>query len=623
MSPPPIPRSGSSSSSRIPHRLIVIAGTYDGVLAGWDTHHSSTITSSDDVEKVKEESIEVRLLRKMNDGKYLKLLFAMSAHEGSVRCIDIATTASVTPSFSSKAGVFSDSSSFSLRPGTLLSGGYDESINVYNILKKNQIGELRTPPDLGSPTCCSFAPPSNNNDMFEHGDGEDGVGGANQTSTHAVVGTTSGKLIIYKRRDWSVQHILSGHGGSVTNTNTTTSSTTSAASGGGVSCLAVHPTGRMALSGGRSDGKIILWDLVKGRLAYVHKIPASTSRNGSNGSGRRAVESINHIVWSTNGSRYAYCYGSHITARDATSGETLLDVNMYPCPRVNQLTFVGGKEGLFVAAACDDGSLPVLEVGHLILDDDNDDDDDADNTKKTKKEDKTRRAIMAIEPVSEPVAGDDRFKCIRSVVGGSGFLVVTANSGGVISLMDLEGAARMMLTPNEENEEEEDDSGIDNDDSDSDIDSEDDGDGDDEVEAAVEILDSVRVGSGARITDLAVWSYGNGDGGCEEEDDDDNVGDSIDEGDEDDENESLDSDEVSSVVNGDEDEKDILIPSPMSKQLKYPITKAKGQRFNNNREEQKIELNAEAIEKARKLVGQAKEHQKKTKKRKLSNKKST
>ena len=137
----------------------------------------------------------------------------------------------------------------------------------------------------------------------------------------------------------------------------------------------------------------------------------------------------------------------------------------------------------------------------------------------------------------------------------------------------------------------------------------------------MEILDSVRVGSGARITDLAVWSYGNQDGGREE--DNDNVGDSIDEGDDDNENESLDSDEVSSVVNGDEDEKGSkLIPSPTNKQLKYPITKAKGQRYSNK--EQTIELNAEAIEKARKLVGQAKEHQKKaTKKRKLSNKKST
>jgi WD40 repeat protein len=555
----------------------------------------------------------------MNDGKYLKLLFAMSAHEGSVRCIDIASSISTTPSTKPLTGLSV------IEPGTLLSGGYDESINVYNILKKNQIGELRTPPDLGSPTCCSFAPPSNNNNIVVDAEDVANGGELNQTSTHAVIGTTSGKIIIYKRRDWSVQHVLSGHGGSSgsSNTGNATSSTTAASGSGGVACLAIHPTGKMALSGGRSDGKIILWDLVKGRLAYVHKIPnnKSTLRNNGNSNGssngsRRAVESINHIVWSNNGARYAYCYGSHITARDANTGETLLDVNMYPCPRVNQLTFVGGDEGLFVAAACDDGSLPVLEVGRLLLDDVNDDDDDDDDS--MKKEDKIRRAIMAIEPVSGPIAGDDRFKCIRSVVGGSGFLVVTANSGGVISLMDLEGAARMMLTPNEENDDEEDDSVVDKDDDDSDIDSDDDD--DEEVEAAVEILDSVRVGSGARITDLAVWSYGNQDGGHEEEEDDDNVGDSIDEGDDDDENESLDSDEV---TNRDEDEKEgkLLLP-PKSKQLKYPITKAKGQRYSNK--EQTIELNAEAIEKARKLVGQAKEHQKKaTKKRKLSNKKST
>ena len=48
------------------------------------------------------------------------------------------------------------------------------------------------------------------------------------------------------------------------------------------------------------------------------------------------------------------------------------------------------------------------------------------------------------------MTGADRFKCIWSVEGGSGFWVVTVNGGGVVSLMDLEWATTMMLTGNDE-----------------------------------------------------------------------------------------------------------------------------------------------------------------------------
>ena len=196
---------------------------------------------------------------------------------------------------------------------------------------------------------------------------------------------------------------------------------------------------------------------------------------------------------------------------------------------------------------------------------------------------------MAIEPVDKVVAGDERFKCIQSVEGGSGFLVVTANSGGVVSLMDLEGAARMMLTPASENEGSDDD-----DESKSDEDSED-GEDDDEVEAAVEILDSVRIGSGARITDLACWSCGRS-------------------GDDDGEVEFDNKDDADIQKESDESEKDEVSAAART------ATKKKGSRKkeNDNDFNNKIELDDEAVEKARKLVVQAKKHQKKKKKKRAN-----
>jgi protein MAK11 len=507
-----------------PSRLVIVAGTYDGVLAGWDS-----------VEHVREQDkndVELKLFRR-NDGKYLKLSFAMAAHEGSVRCVDIASAGGVASN-----GVTDDSSKKAKKrqrkqndngtphpqPGTLLSGGFDETINVFNLQKHCQAGELKSPSDLGSPLCCAFAPPCSS---------------SSGTPTHALIGLTSGKVAMYKKRDWSVQHVLSGH------------------DEGGVQCLAVHPTGKMALTGGR-DGKVCLWDLMKGRLAFVYKIPSP---------GKLRKETVNDIVWCDDGTRYAFCYGSKITARDVASGEDLLDVDMPS--RVNQITFIGGPEGLFLAAGCDDGGLPVLEVGQL------EEKDDAN----------TRRAIMAIEPVDRVVAGIDRLKCIRSVIGGSGFLVVTANSGGIISLMDLEGAARMMLsdTGHDEGDESISKNSIsEGDSSDSDEDT------DEEVELAVEILDSVRLGSGARITNISVWSFDGAEKGNSEEEEEE------DEGEEDE----------------DDDDND---PKARNIEREKKIKNAHQHKCDG-----KFELDAAAVERARKLVSQAKKKQRKQKKKKTT-----
>merc|ERR1712224_1081156 len=65
-----------------------------------------------------------------------------------------------------------------------------------------------------------------------------------------------------------------------------------------------------------------------------------------------------------------------------------------------------------------------------------------------------RRAIMVIEPINNNLrSGVDRLKFLQSVQGGNGFLVLIGNSGGIVSLIDLEGAMRM-ITHNHEGFEE-------------------------------------------------------------------------------------------------------------------------------------------------------------------------
>ena len=380
----------------------------DGVMAGWEMDRKT---------------------------KKFKIVFATPVHEGSVRSMTMAQPHLETRKESSNDDKSAGSSQNI--PGTVLSCGYDEVLRTHDFAKRiTSSGEVQTPAEFGTPVCSAFAPPL----LLDLSLSNPHPRG----STHCLVGFSEGKLAIFKKRDWSVQHVLPGHDG-------------------GVACIAVHPSGKMALTGGESDGKLKLWDLTKGRLAFVSKIRPSIAKDG-----KAQYDAISNIVWTpdeTGDQAYAFCYGNHITVRDVSSGQNLLDVDLPS--RVNQVCLFSVEQGMFVAAACNDGSLPVLAVEH------------------DKKEE--RRAIMAIEPVDGAVAGEERFKCIQSV--GMGY-VVTANSAGVVSLMDLRGAIRMISTdeidqePSSEEQEEV---------------------SDDSDDLAVDIIDGVQLGTGARVTCLAVW----------------------------------------------------------------------------------------------------------------------
>jgi protein MAK11 len=400
-------------------RITVAAGTYDGILAGWELRRRKLVLS-----------------------------FASPVHGGSVRGLSLAassapaapptTTTTTTAKATAKARQPDQPASTTNQPHRILvSCGYDESIQTHDFSKRlTSSGQLRTPADFGTPSCLQFAPPYCCCESA-----------ATIPSTHCLVGFSSGKLVIYKKKDWSLVHVLAGHVG-------------------GVSCLAVHPSGKLALTGGRTDAKLQLWDLLKGRLAFCHKIPKLKN------------EAVETIVWNSDGSAYGFCYGKHVTVRDVDSGKDLLDVELPS--RANQICFLQGLEGLFVVVAGNDGSLAVLKVGSV-----------ADKSVE-------RRAIMAIEPVDSTIAGEERFKCLQSVTG---YIVATANSAGVVSVMDLQGAVTM-ICEQPEDDTDDDDSG----DEEIPVDPETDDDDDQSVELAVDLIDSIQLGTGARITCLAAWA---------------------------------------------------------------------------------------------------------------------
>jgi len=438
-------------------RLYVIAGTYEGVLAGWE----------------------------LQNEQKLKLTLATGVHQGSIRSLSLASTPDT--------------------PGTLLSTGYDEVAKTHDFAKAvSESGEIRTPSDFGTPTCSAFGP--------------------KDLATHCLMGFAGGKLALYKKKDWSIQHVLAGHDG-------------------GVSALAIHPSGKLALSGGLTDGKVKLWDLTKGRLAYASKIH-------STGVKARKFDNVSSIVWSQDGCLYGWSYGSHMTVKDVASGKDLLDVDL-GATKVNQMALLEGPQGMFCVGAGNDGSLPVLMIGGADEDE--------------------RRGMLAIEPVDGAVAREERFRCVQSIWN---YCIVTANSAGVVSLMNLEGAINMIVN-GEEDESVDESAPSDESESDSEKQS--------ETEPAVEIIDSVQLGSGARITCLAAW-----------------FSDSIE----------VDKAKSNDVANTEEID---LTPVDESNEIADENVNNKRQ---DKRKAHEVEMDSAAVAKARTLVQQAKKIQKKNKAKK-------
>jgi WD40 repeat protein len=426
----------SDSADPFPCRVVIVAGTYDGVLIGWDTDEQ--VEEREDV--IDDDEVQV----------CLKMSFAFSAHEGSIRSICIANCMN------------KGNSAEQHQPGKVVSAGYlDESLVLLDLNKHQQVGEAKLPIELGTPTCIAFAP-------------------ADGAPTHALVGTSSGKIAVYslingdefdehskvaKKRNknkksniWNIVHILSGH------------SCTSTSTAAGVSCIAVHPTGKLALSSGNRDSTICVWDLMKGRLAHIHKLSPRSK------SSQNKVD-ISNLLWSKDGVFFSFCYDSFICVRHAITGQVFLDVDLNEGShsnkgkRVNDMCFLSpSSTWLFLALVCDDGSLPVFCI----------------DTRSSTSSSSVIHAIMAIHGVDRVVVGTDRLKFIRSL---SSFYVVTANTGGVVSIIDLSGAVKMLLSDVTTAEKETDQLN-------------DDG---DEEELAAEFLSSVRVGTGARITYIAVW----------------------------------------------------------------------------------------------------------------------
>lgn len=73
---------------------------------------------------------------------------------------------------------------------------------------------------------------------------------------------------------------------------------------GEINSIAVHPSGKLCFSVAR-DRTLRMWNLVKGRIAYI----------------RRLEKEANLVMLSQKGSRYALCFGSDLSVFSSANAE--------------------------------------------------------------------------------------------------------------------------------------------------------------------------------------------------------------------------------------------------------------------------------------------------------------
>ncbi|KAG2444218.1 hypothetical protein HYH02_009156 [Chlamydomonas schloesseri] len=184
------------------------------------------------------------------------------------------------------------------------SGGADDLIHLYDMVAERDLGTLMNPCD-GAVPCLEFFTPE-----------------GRSTPTHMLGGSGDGAINIWRCRDWEHLKVMRGHKGAV-------------------NALAVHPSGKLALSVAR-DSAIRMWNLVKGRCTYTTRLEAEAEG----------------VAFSHTGDAYSLLSGSRISVF-STDGEGGLKAT-YTAPR--RILCTASQSDNLMLLGLEDGSVRVWDV---------------------------------------------------------------------------------------------------------------------------------------------------------------------------------------------------------------------------------------------------------------------
>ncbi|XP_003388740.1 PREDICTED: p21-activated protein kinase-interacting protein 1-like [Amphimedon queenslandica] len=219
--------------------------------------------------------------RKGGEGVVLELELVIGSYESLLCGLSydlLEDEAKLRSKFKEKAHMSSIRSVAASNNGILASGGTDEIIKLYN---------MRTHTELGT--------------LIQH-DGTINYLLFQDDGKYLYSASDDGSVCVWSTHDWQCLHVLKGHKGPV-------------------SCVAVHPSGRLALSVGK-DRTIRTWDLSTGRCAFIKKFP----------------QALDLVVWSPVGDSYVISSNNHFSLFHVETGPILLQVNVGH--HINSIVFI-------------------------------------------------------------------------------------------------------------------------------------------------------------------------------------------------------------------------------------------------------------------------------------------
>ena len=162
----------------------------------------------------------------------------------------------------------------------LVTGGSGETIRIYDMQRKRDIGALAQ--HKATITCLEFF-----------------------RGSHLLSGSEDCSVCIWRTSDWACIHVLGGHKGTVNS-------------------IAIHPSGKMALSVS-ADRTLRMWNLVKGRCAFIKRLAAEATQ----------------VIWNASGTRYATVQGEIVQMDTASDTDT--SVILQHNKRINAIQFIGDE----------------------------------------------------------------------------------------------------------------------------------------------------------------------------------------------------------------------------------------------------------------------------------------
>lgn len=186
--------------------------------------------------------------------------------------------------------------SMCVKANTLVTGGADETIHVYDIARRRERGTL-------------FAHKADVRavELFSDTKGH----------THAVTGDANGAMCVWQSRDWRLLKTLHAHNA-------------------GLLSLGVHPSARLALSTS-ADRAVLMWDLMRGKAVFSAKTKGSPATRA---------------IWDDVGNTYVLAAGKVVTINSVEGKKTLTLQHDKP---VGDVAFVGDPAQDGIATGCEDG----------------------------------------------------------------------------------------------------------------------------------------------------------------------------------------------------------------------------------------------------------------------------